>query len=480
MRLQAKELGSDLYPSYKRVFEAKKRCYPDRIKVADDSAEVPLQSLLNHTASRLFQTCESVLNQLDTSIQTFEMIVKWGFDGSSGQSQYKQNTSSGLEISDHYFFATWLVPLQLRYMSPNGNMSILWSNLRPSSVRYCRPLRFQFLKETVAVIKTEEEYVASQISQLIPLKLNEPFEIIVNFKMLLTMADGKVWNALKNTSSMTCYICKATPNNRKQFDPSNHHIDESALSFGISPLHCLIRCFECLIHIAYRVTLKKWHITGTDKIEFEKQKKIIQDQLQKRLGLIVDLPKQGSGNTNDGNTARRFFENPAVSSQITGIDESLIVRFSTLLKAISSSFEIDSTKFGVYCKETADLYRKIYNWYPMPPTVHKLLNHGEMIVSTAILPLGLLSEEAQEARNKDCRYFRKHHTRKCSRIATNEDLFKKLLASSDPYITSLRRISSSKKNGTISRDVLNLLKQPEVANQKDESDYDESDYDDDD
>lgn len=184
------------------------------------------------------------------------------------------------------------------------------------------------------------------------------------------------------------------------------------------------------------------------------------------------MPKQGSGNTNDGNTARRFFENSAVTSQITGIDENLIVRFSTLLKAINSGFEIDSSKFGEYCKEIADLYRMVYNWYPMPPTVHKLLDHGEMIVSTAILPLGMLSEEAQEARNKDCRYFREHDTRKCSRITTNEDLFKKLLASFDPYITSLRQ-TPRRKSGSIFVDVLNLLKQPEVVNQENGPDDDD-------
>lgn len=190
-------------------------------------------------------------------MRTLELIVKWGFGGSSGQSQYKQNASSGLEVSDHNLFATWLVPSQLRNVSPNGNISVLWSNPRPSSVRYCRPLRLQFLKETAAVINTEHEYVTSQISQLSPLKLKEPFEITVNFKMVLTMADGKIWYALKGTSSMTCNICKATPKDLKQLDLSKHHIDESALSFGISPLHCLIRCFECIIHIAYRLTLKK-------------------------------------------------------------------------------------------------------------------------------------------------------------------------------------------------------------------------------
>lgn len=110
----------------------------------------------------------------------------------------------------------------------------------------------------------------------------------------------------------------------------------------------------------------------------------------------------------------------------------------------------------------------------MPPTVHKLLDHGEMIVSTAILPIGLLSEEAQEARNKDCRYFREHHTRKCTRVATNEDLFKRLLVSSDPYITSLRQ-NRSKKSRTISAEVLNLLKQPEVANQNESDDDDDDD-----
>lgn len=280
MRSQAKELGHNLYPSYRRLLEAKKQCYPDGIKITDDSAEVSLQSLLNHTASRLLQACETVLNQLNTSVRTLELIVKWDFDGSSGHSQYKQNASSDLNVSDRYLFATWLVPLQLRYMSPNGNISVLWNNPRPSSVRYYRPLRFQFLKETVAVIKTEEEYVTFQINRLFPLKLKEPFEIIVNFKMILTMADGKVWNALKDTSSMVCYICKATPKDMKQLDLSNRHVDESALSFGISPLQCLIRCFECLIHIAYRIMLKKWYIKSIDKIEFQKRKKFIQDQLR--------------------------------------------------------------------------------------------------------------------------------------------------------------------------------------------------------
>lgn len=50
-----------------------------------------------------------------------------------------------------------------------------------------------------------------------------------------------------------------------------------------------------------------------------KERKIkIQNDLHKELGILVDVPTQGSGNTNDGNTARRFFNNFEVVSRITG------------------------------------------------------------------------------------------------------------------------------------------------------------------
>lgn len=42
------------------------------------------------------------------------------------------------------------------------------------------------------------------------------------------------------------------------------------------------------------------------------------------MGLIVDKPKPVYGSTNDGNTARRFFQNPELSAKITGIVKELI------------------------------------------------------------------------------------------------------------------------------------------------------------
>ena len=73
----------------------------------------------------------------------------------------------------------------------------------------------------------------------------------------------------------------------------------------------------------------------------------------------------------------------------------------------------------------------------MSASVHKILVHGADIVSSAILPTGQLSEEAQESRNKNHKYFRRSHSRTKSRSSTNEDVFNLILVSSDPLISSL-------------------------------------------
>ena len=60
-----------------------------------------------------------------------------------------------------------------------------------------------------------------------------------------------------------------------------------------------------------------------------------------------------------------------------------------------------ATAFDNYAKETVKLFVSLYAWYYMPARLHKVLIHGSAIVSAALLPIGQLSEEAQEARNKD-------------------------------------------------------------------------------
>lgn len=169
------------------------------------------------------------------------------------------------------------------------------------------------------------------------------------------------------------------------------------------------------------------------------------------------MVKQGAGSTNDGNTARRFFEEPQFTAEVTGLDVNLIKRFKVILTAMSSGRQIDIGKFEDYATKKNDLYLHLYKWFNMPPSVHKVLFHGADIIKSLNLPIGLYSEEAQEARNKDFKRIRQNNTRKTSRLETNEDLIHGLLVSSDPFISSLRT-TFKKKALPFPNEVVQLFK----------------------
>ncbi|KAJ8889317.1 hypothetical protein PR048_008816 [Dryococelus australis] len=162
------------------------------------------------------------------------------------------------------------------------------------------------------------------------------------------------------------------------------------------------------------------------------------------MSLLVDVEGQGRSTTNDGNTSRCFFENPKKSAEITGVDERLIHRLSVILKALSCGYDIDTEAFEKYAFETAQMYVKLYSWLYMPTSVHKIFIHGSVVMDDMILPIGQLSEDVQEARHKEYRLYREHHSRKVSRESTTEDMLHMLLISSDPLISSLRPLPRKK------------------------------------
>ncbi|CAH0387093.1 unnamed protein product [Bemisia tabaci] len=118
------------------------------------------------------------------------------------------------------------------------------------------------------------------------------------------------------------------------------------------------------------------------------EKKRINVEFRKASGLIIDQPKQGGDTSNDGNAARRFFENAKESAEIIGVSEQLIRRMHTILAVLSSGFSIDVEKFREYTFETAKLYVELYKWYPMPSTVYEVLLHGGDIINAFELPIG--------------------------------------------------------------------------------------------
>lgn len=383
------------------------------------------------------------------------MTYKWGSDGSGSHSRYKQKC----EGDDSNILATSVVPLQLNYKNAELNKStILWQNPRTSSTRYCRPIKIQFIKETDDVIKSEFSLVQNQITQLTPTTINKDNKMFIVFHELQqTMVDGKVCNSLMSVSSQKCFMCKAGPSQFNDLDYiKSLHIEPNALNLGLSTLHAYIRFFEFLLHIAYRLELKVWRVPQNMKEDYNTTKTKIIDKFREETGLLVDMPKVGFGNTNDGNTARKFFSDPELASNITGLDKNLIYRCSVILNTLNCSYKINASRFGQYAYETAEMIIELYPWYPMSPTVHKILMHSEEVIKNFLLPIGMLGEDAQESQHKDLRYYREHNTRKISRYHTNLDLFHTLLLSSDPLISSIRLLPTKKEN-ILNRDVLDLL-----------------------
>lgn len=461
IKKRLKDLNCDVLPSYHEILKSKETCRPKNLSVSSTKASVPIGDLLDHTTRRIVTLCENeLIRYMDCkNIDSLDvkMINKYGFDGSSGQSEYNQEIDS--EKSDSNLFAVTLSPLVL-----NCEDQSFWQNSSPSSVRYCRPISLEFIKESKEHNISTKTTIETQINELenIVIILSNKKAVTVNQICVLTAIDGKVFSHITNTSSMQCCVCCKSPPSMMNNLLNDFTPDPTTLIYGISPLHSWIRFFEAVIHISYKLDLKKWRVSGEeDKANVKQRKMIIQRKFKERFHLNVDKPLSGgSGNSNTGNVARKAFSNPKLFAEITGIDEKLIERLRIILITISSNHFLDVNRFGTFCMDTAKLYVEKYNWYYMPASLHKVLIHGADIARNSILPLGMLSEEGAEARNKYYKRDRLMHSRKNSRLHTMHDLFCRQLDASDPVISEFGRENrlSNHAKYTLPAEVSQLLK----------------------
>lgn len=66
----------DFLPSYERILLAKSQSYPNDIEISESKAEVELQSLLNHTTTRILQLQKEVVQQIaDDSVNNLIQIL---------------------------------------------------------------------------------------------------------------------------------------------------------------------------------------------------------------------------------------------------------------------------------------------------------------------------------------------------------------------------------------------------------------------
>jgi hypothetical protein len=128
--------------------------------------------------------------------------------------------------------------------------------------------------------------------------------------------DGKVCGAVTNISSQNIMNNVGIMSRKIEYTAN--------FAFGLFLLHACIRFFQCLLHTAYGLEIKRWHVrSAEDKAKVAARKPEIAEKLRSEMELIVNHTITGSGTINDGKTTRRFFKNPSLSSATTGVDEKL-------------------------------------------------------------------------------------------------------------------------------------------------------------
>ena len=87
-------------------------------------------------------------------------------------------------------------------------------NRSPQSVRFCRPLKIEFIKEGKAHILKENAKLHFEIKNVLPFVYEDENQkrYTINFELKMTLIDGKVLNVLTETlSTQCCPICGAKP-----------------------------------------------------------------------------------------------------------------------------------------------------------------------------------------------------------------------------------------------------------------------------
>jgi len=491
IRRESINRNADIFPPYYLLQQSKARCRPQDIVIKEQVAEVPLQSILDHTSARIVKLQADVLKSIshEEGCIKAELVASYGFDGSTGQANYNQRQSESMLPPDaeSSLFVTSMTPLQLI----DSNARVIWRNRTPHSVRFCRPIKVEFVKESKDVIKNEHARMKREISCLksFACKIDGNKEIDIKFSLHLTAIDGKVLNTITNTTSnQCCPICKCTSKdflNNVDFKSEKFSPRLEALQHGVSPLHCWIRFFEFILNAGYKSGIKKARRQGhEEKQQYLQKKKEIQNSFLKKLSLRVSMAKCGGfGGSNTGNVARVAFKNHALFAEITGIDEEVIFRLKIVLIALCCQLPLDINKFEEYCFKTAEVIVNKLPWCPMTPTVHKVLVHSRQIMENMVLPVAFFGEDEAESRNKFYKSDRLHHSRKSSRLNNISDVFHRAIDTSDPLVSSIgleSRVKRHKKE-PLPSEVLQLLECPQNITQASaEMDLDVNESDDED
>ena len=181
-----------ILPPYYHLEAEKLKCRPPGISANSHEVVVPLQNLLDHTVSRLLedevtqQQIERLSDLNGGNPLLLEFIWKFGFDGSGGLGKFKQLTD------EHHvpgkLFASNLVPLQIvTYVGQK--IHVIYHNCLCNSPKAVRPIRHNYVNETIEIIRQEDERLESEIRSLVQFEWTE--DIKVGYIGIKSMCDQK-------------------------------------------------------------------------------------------------------------------------------------------------------------------------------------------------------------------------------------------------------------------------------------------------
>ncbi|KAJ8890307.1 hypothetical protein PR048_009815 [Dryococelus australis] len=163
IRQWVKDINCKCFQPYYKVKESKLLCYTPGIVITENSAEIALQSLIDHTVTRLCHVQHVLETQHLLETKPLNIIIKWGCEGAV-QSKYKQNFCED-NLIDRSLFSSSMAPLQM-YSGTEEFKTILWQNPAPSSTTLYRPIKFLFAKESVKLITTEVGELGNKLQHL--------------------------------------------------------------------------------------------------------------------------------------------------------------------------------------------------------------------------------------------------------------------------------------------------------------------------
>lgn len=175
-------------------------------------------------------------------------------------------------------------PLQLRLKSTDA---IVWENPHPSLTRLCRPIAFEFIKETKELIQKKFRNIPREIDFLLPTTAEKDgYKVTIHHNVSLKMVDGTPVSHIADVAFSNCNICGVKPSQVNNLN-LNAITNKAVQALGLSTLHCWIRFFECLLHIAYKLTVKKWIvINAREKSIVLKRKLHIQQEFRSKRGQL--------------------------------------------------------------------------------------------------------------------------------------------------------------------------------------------------